>query len=1280
MLNYQPCLNPYQMPDDQLRNELRVQGKATTGTRAELVERFLARENRCMTMSLGISEEMACHVDQQCMGIECCLGVKLFMFRKNYRFYTRYDPCTMELVVGINDSYETRLGPSLDMDDIYGGFKDLTLETGLVETSLNAELMLRMSLEKSDTQITLTASAGFCRQNDVAGINCLLFLPILDKAIMPLPVCGPAPDRTLTFREVNLKSELRNMKDKFSENSRTTFSSLVETVVAEAANLVPCMSTDVNSGARLPCPRPDRMTEANLLAALEARNLSTSGTKNQMVARLEQADRQCTSSNGTIYTIPYESNSTFVNDVYMTVSDDCLSFEACVDFTYRNFSMSVRSSLTLDSCTPLLTVGFQECTQEMVLFDNNLDTSGQLKLSNYFVINYDFLQNLTTNEYIMDVNLKIQVDPTGSPVVDTTVAQALRLPIPTCNADAYELPSSVGSFSRLATQFGGSLKSDMVDYLFKMLHLDNVLTDTCTLGNATEFLHVGEILAHPGLLHATSHGRLPGMYTRNGSLRQQLSYDFLQNLTTNEYIMDVNLKIQVDPNGSPVVDTTVAQALRLPIPTCNADAYELPSSVGSFSRLATQFGGSLKSDMVDYLFKMLHLDVRDLVHRLHRNCPYNVSVTPLLPADYQDKVTCITPTSCDGITCCMEWSMTLPDVPSDVLKQVPFEFNFDPCNNMRLRVRFGGYQHVENLLDYEFGTEKTLNIGIGENSTDPSPVVIRYKVSRLFQTNPYDEAFLVKASLSLAIPVDGVQYSFPAGGLTLLDNMRLEVCPAANTSDLADYANVYKVSRLFQTNPYDEAFLVKASLSLTIPVDGVQYSFPAGGLTLLDNMRLEVCPAANTSDLAAFNLTSYTEALGENPNDPLTPGTAQMILNHFGLTPFLKKSQCDITKDPYIPNLRGWRDDCDSSLFNLPSSLGDHAVCHMSSSCTRVDCCFHSPLLGISVNAFFDLNVCDYYITGGVENRVYGRQYLLNQTEDIDWTLGVNGTFEISNAIFLEYKVRKQDPNFLLDVSLNLCLGDTCQYSVDVYRDTRVPQLNCESGNTQALQGCPSPLSGNTSQTCVLTNQCKTVQCCLPADLVVAHKDLEFTFVSDVCADSFTFTFEQKSWTRTLSGIAGVTWAKVPIQERIGEAITLNLGLQKTISGLNVDATMELCTTVQSSISCTNHTLLDDAHLYDPQSNCGVGKRRRRRSAGTQTRDQQMLSLINNGASTNQIQAYFTQLEDAEEIRCSDLRAAASSTENINNPKAILEAMGDHNPRYLLTCNDDSIVNQNIEG
>ena len=74
-----------------------------------------------MTMSLGMAPEMACRVDQQCMGIECCVAVKLFMFKKNYRFYTRYDPCTFELVVGINDNFETRLGPNLDMDDIYGG-------------------------------------------------------------------------------------------------------------------------------------------------------------------------------------------------------------------------------------------------------------------------------------------------------------------------------------------------------------------------------------------------------------------------------------------------------------------------------------------------------------------------------------------------------------------------------------------------------------------------------------------------------------------------------------------------------------------------------------------------------------------------------------------------------------------------------------------------------------------------------------------------------------------------------------------------------------------------------------------------------------------------------------------------------------------------------------------------------------------------------------------------------------------------------------------------------
>lgn len=76
----------------------------------------------CMSMSLGLPEEMYCKADPQCMGVECCLTVKLFMYKKNYKFYTRYDPCATELVVGIDQLYETRIGPALDMDDIFGGW------------------------------------------------------------------------------------------------------------------------------------------------------------------------------------------------------------------------------------------------------------------------------------------------------------------------------------------------------------------------------------------------------------------------------------------------------------------------------------------------------------------------------------------------------------------------------------------------------------------------------------------------------------------------------------------------------------------------------------------------------------------------------------------------------------------------------------------------------------------------------------------------------------------------------------------------------------------------------------------------------------------------------------------------------------------------------------------------------------------------------------------------------------------------------------------------------
>nr|KAG5704727.1 hypothetical protein BaRGS_005183 [Batillaria attramentaria] len=134
MLDNKPCLNPNQMSDDDLAAELRKQGKSTVGSRAELITRYTARSDSkyemeirllvvtvgCMTLSLGLPKQMYCTMDQQCLGLECCLDIKVAFFRKVYKLYARFDPCSFNFIVGISDLYEKSFGPDYGLDDIFG--------------------------------------------------------------------------------------------------------------------------------------------------------------------------------------------------------------------------------------------------------------------------------------------------------------------------------------------------------------------------------------------------------------------------------------------------------------------------------------------------------------------------------------------------------------------------------------------------------------------------------------------------------------------------------------------------------------------------------------------------------------------------------------------------------------------------------------------------------------------------------------------------------------------------------------------------------------------------------------------------------------------------------------------------------------------------------------------------------------------------------------------------------------------------------------------------------
>ena len=67
-------------------------------------------------MSFTMPKDLVCTFDPMCMGVECCINVKLFMFLHKVKAYARFDPCQMEFHYGIDDWHGSIAFPKLDFD------------------------------------------------------------------------------------------------------------------------------------------------------------------------------------------------------------------------------------------------------------------------------------------------------------------------------------------------------------------------------------------------------------------------------------------------------------------------------------------------------------------------------------------------------------------------------------------------------------------------------------------------------------------------------------------------------------------------------------------------------------------------------------------------------------------------------------------------------------------------------------------------------------------------------------------------------------------------------------------------------------------------------------------------------------------------------------------------------------------------------------------------------------------------------------------------------------
>ena len=80
--------------------------------------------------------------------------------------------------------------------------------------------------------------------------------------------------------------------------------------------------------------------------------------------------------------------------------------------------------------------------------------------------------------------------------------------------------------------------------------------------------------------------------------------------------------------------------------------------------------------------------------------------------------------------------------------------------------------------------------------------------------------------------------------------------------------------------------------------------------------------------------------------------------------------------------------ECSSSSTIISVPLPPDVTCYLSNTCTGIDCCAQVDMLGLSINAFVDLDPCNNTLTVGIEKFIY-------KTSILDIDFGTVQTFSM---------------------------------------------------------------------------------------------------------------------------------------------------------------------------------------------------------------------------------------------------------------------------------------------
>ncbi|XP_060567959.1 uncharacterized protein LOC132726631 [Ruditapes philippinarum] len=993
------CRNPYHMTKQELEHELQSRGKKSQATNEDMIKQLMTADLSCplITWALPQDEILYCSHDEKCLGLECCLTMDIYkLLQKSVKIFVRLDVEPFRMTFGVNDWMDT-----FNIND-YDDERDEFEDTGIDIEFLDGQtVIVRYSYKKTNVDITFSFGIGICNLENLD--ECFVYIPLLENAVFVFPTIVDAAEYYEQIQD--------NLADAPIDIAAAAVNKTIDDLLL-SLGITKDLLLDNPS-----CPRPQTFDETTLKELLEKKGLSTTGTKEELNERYLLSDLSCTSHGETI-----EIRRPQNDLLYYYIRDDCMKISVCLDFKipelkiYRSFT----AYLELDPCNFILTKAFERKVKQIFIFDYAWGKEEVVELTDDISIILRVRQDESKTNFEIDFDLKFEE-------LSEEVLKDHLIPIPICNEDF----SLEGSIEELAQALGGEISEAVFNLILRKLDIYDIINHgECTLPQAPtgcpEYLDVVKMMPEEmkGVLQCVLADNCFGIVC---------CAEFELPIPFSSKIIDVKFPVwfKMDPCGFSaeygIAKNEEKEYLlkyqwnkQVNVPF---GSKEDPPVILTYTIFKTDVG--YKVDMrVD-----IAIPVDDQKLRIPRN--------GLILLDKQEIPLCDARKWADFEDFSLEaWLQERGESVNAQLSNAGREALEDflgikgflqkpPCDRKRdpYNPSVTGWN---NLCPLSFVRLPEL-----KSSSEISCYVPDYCTAIDCCVDIENLGLSIRAYLDINlctyIVSGGIEtqgFSFPlfnyewgkTESITIRDFLRL----------------TYSIKK----PDNEKIFIITLEVAICFEHDGPCLFTKK----VLDNTEVPQIGCDMTIDFSKFSMSAWLKNNGLDTIEPIHvrwEDAVKFVLAATGVDKYLLEEPCSVDEAIYQDAVDGWNNECGLITLELPGLL-ESSVCHISSSCSAIECCIGIDYLKIALHASLEIDFCEFVIKGSLEKLSFEKKII-----NYDW--GKEDEESIFGLIKIKFKIDKTEKNFVVDLSMSVCMeaGQDCQFSHDFYKNTLIPIPIC---------------------------------------------------------------------------------------------------------------------------------------------------------------------------------------------------------------------------------------------